>query len=151
MVLLLVVGKQVFIPKMFESLTFLFFFLVAPHPPQPPLHHPSIHPSISVHLLRQRKTNASQDWLRKLPQMAKRLEESLFRSATSFEEYNDASTLKQRLQQLAHNIGMKAKKIRDHVATAAASAQIDHHPQQPQHPSPLQEEQLPPLFGSSRS
>ena len=45
--------------------------------------------------------------------MAKRLEESLYRSAKSFEEYNDASTLKQRLQQLAHNIGMKTKKMQE--------------------------------------
>lgn len=43
--------------------------------------------------------------------MAKRLEESLYRSAKSFNEYNDASTLKQRLQQLAHNIGMKTKRM----------------------------------------
>ena len=43
--------------------------------------------------------------------MAKRLEESLYRSAKSFEEYNDGNTLKQRLQQLAVNIGMKTKKM----------------------------------------
>ena len=41
--------------------------------------------------------------------MAKRLEESLYRSAKSFDEYNDAATLKMRLQQLAVNIGMKTK------------------------------------------
>ena len=65
----------------------------------------------SVHLLRQRKPNAPQEWLAKLPQMAKRLEESLYRSAPSFEAYNDINTLKQRLQQLAMNIGMKTKRI----------------------------------------
>lgn len=43
--------------------------------------------------------------------MAKRLEESLYRSAPSFEAYNDISTLKQRLQQLAMNIGMKTKRM----------------------------------------
>jgi hypothetical protein len=43
--------------------------------------------------------------------MAKRLEESLYRSAPSFEAYNDVSTLKQRLQQLAMNIGMKTKRM----------------------------------------
>ena len=64
-----------------------------------------------VHLLQQRKPNAPQEWLKKLPQMAKRLEESLYRSAKSFQEYNDASTLKNRLQQLAVNIGMKTKKM----------------------------------------
>ncbi|KAL7561812.1 hypothetical protein ACA910_013348 [Epithemia clementina (nom. ined.)] len=62
-----------------------------------------------VHLLQQRKPNAPPEWLKKLPQMAKRLEESLYRSAKSFDEYNDASTLKMRLQQLAVNIGMKTK------------------------------------------
>lgn len=64
-----------------------------------------------VHLLQQRKPNAPQEWLKKLPQMAKRLEESLYRSAKNFDEYNDASTLKNRLQQLAVNIGMKTKKL----------------------------------------
>ena len=64
-----------------------------------------------VQLLQQRKPNAPQEWLKKLPQMAKRLEESLYRSAKSFDEYNDANTLKQRLQQLAVNIGMKTKKL----------------------------------------
>lgn len=61
-----------------------------------------------VYLLQQRKRNAPSEWLKKLPQMAKRLEESLYRSAKSFDEYNDASTLKFRLQQLAMTIGKKA-------------------------------------------
>ncbi|GKY91017.1 hypothetical protein MPSEU_000074500 [Mayamaea pseudoterrestris] len=69
-----------------------------------------------VHLLQQRKPNAPQEWLKKLPQMAKRLEESLYRSAKSFDEYNDASTLKNRLQQLAINIGMKTKKMQQQQA-----------------------------------
>jgi E1A/CREB-binding protein len=64
-----------------------------------------------VHLLQLRKPNAPPDWLSKLPQMAKRLEESLYRSAKSFEEYNDSNTLKNRLQQLAFSIGMKNKNI----------------------------------------
>ena len=84
----------------------------------------------SVHLLKQRKPNAPQDWLKKLPQMAKRLEESLYRSAKSFDEYNDASTLKQRLQQLAHNIGMKTKMI--HQAKERARQQQQQQQQQPQ-------------------
>mmetsp|Transcript_6922 Transcript_6922/g.10151 ORF Transcript_6922/g.10151 Transcript_6922/m.10151 type:complete len:106 (-) Transcript_6922:133-450(-) len=57
-----------------------------------------------VHLLRERKPNAPQAWLDKLPQMAKRLEELLYRSAPSFDSYNDVNTLKQRLQQLAKEI-----------------------------------------------
>ena len=87
---------------------------------------------ISVHLLKQRKPNAPQDWLKKLPQMAKRLEESLYRSAKSFDEYNDASTLKQRLQQLAHNIGMKTKRIQQAQLQARAQQQQQQQQQQVQ-------------------
>jgi hypothetical protein len=83
-----------------------------------------------VQLLRQRKPNAPQEWLNKLPQMAKRFEESLYRSAPSFEAYNDISTLKQRLQQLAMNIGMKTKQMQltqqqqtQQVGVVAASQQ----------------------------
>jgi E1A/CREB-binding protein len=76
-----------------------------------------------VHLLQQRKPNAPQEWLKKLPQMAKRLEESLYRSARSFNEYNDANTLKQRLQQLAVNIGMKTKKLQQQQAVQGQQAQ----------------------------
>ena len=65
-----------------------------------------------VALLQQRKPNAPQEWLEKLPQMAKRLEESLYRTASSFDTYNDGSTLKSRLQQLAMNIGMKTQQAR---------------------------------------
>lgn len=62
---------------------------------------------LSVHLLQLRKPNAPQDWLKKLPAMAKRLEESLYRGAATFQQYNDESSLKSRLQQLAMNIGAK--------------------------------------------
>ena len=74
-----------------------------------------------VLLLKQRKPNAPYDWLMKLPKMAKKLEESLYGSAKSLEEYNDESTLKLRLGELAHNISMKAKLM-----------QQDHHHQQQQ-------------------
>lgn len=95
-----------------------------------------------VLLLQQRKPNAPQEWLKKLPQMAKRLEESLYRSAKSFAEYNDAGTLKQRLQQLAVNIGMKTKKMQQdqimqnqqklqHQVQQQQSASQQHQPQQP--------------------
>ena len=65
---------------------------------------------------RQRKPDPSKEWLSKLPQLAHRLEESLYRSAPSFEAYNDISTLKARLQQLAMNIGMKTKRIQQQQA-----------------------------------
>ena len=59
-------------------------------------------PHLSVHLVQQRTPpNTPQEWLNKLPQMTKYLEAALYFSAASFHEYQDTSTLKQRLQQLA--------------------------------------------------
>ena len=55
-----------------------------------------------------RRPNASAEWLQKLPQMARRLEESLLRAAASLEEYLDRSTLRKRLQVLAILIGQRA-------------------------------------------
>ncbi|KAH9255720.1 hypothetical protein BASA81_006114 [Batrachochytrium salamandrivorans] len=55
-------------------------------------------------LLRMRKPDAEQDWLKRLPDMAKRLEDSLYRSATSLNEYDDENTLKARLQQIAQDL-----------------------------------------------
>eukprot|EP00980_Cylindrotheca_fusiformis_P006205 scaffold1327_cov124-Cylindrotheca_fusiformis.AAC.9 len=106
-----------------------------------------------VHLLKQRKPNAPQDWLKKLPQMAKRLEESLYRSAKSFAEYNDANTLKQRLQQLAHNIGMKTKRMQQMAAQQKhqqihlqAQQQAQYRPpqQQARQPAPSQQQPIAP-------
>ena len=76
--------------------------------------------------------------------MAKRLEESLYRSAKSFEEYNDANTLKHRLQQLAVNIGMKTKKmqqaqmVQQKMPQQPTLGQQHHAPGQPQ---PQQQQQ----------
>ena len=55
-----------------------------------------------------RRPNASAEWLQKLPQMARRLEESLLRAAASLEEYLDRSTLRKRRQVLAILIGQRA-------------------------------------------
>ena len=60
-------------------------------------------------LLQARKPNAPTEWMRKLPQMARRLEESLFRGAPSFDEYRDQETLKKRLQKLALDMGIRAR------------------------------------------
>jgi len=54
-----------------------------------------------VRLLQQRKPEAPREWLQKLPDMAKRLEERLYRYAQSREEYEERSSLKQRLQYIA--------------------------------------------------
>lgn len=84
-----------------------------------------------VKLLKSRRPNATEDWHGKLPQMAKRLEEALYHDASSFEEYNDNNTLKQRLQQLAMSMGTK-----NPAKPAAAPAQpapqnLQQHPGAP--------------------
>ena len=112
-----------------------------------------------VLLLRQRKPNAPEEWLKKLPQMAKRLEESLYRSATSFAEYNDANTLKQRLQQLAVSIGMKTKKMQQaqmmqrqqqQPQPGVAPPQQLQQPQPPQQHFVQQPQMVPPVNGQQQ-
>ena len=95
----------------------------------------------SVHLLQQRKPNAPQEWLKKLPQMAKRLEEYLYRSAKSFEDYNDTSTLKPRLQQLAVNIGIKTKKMQQQALLAKQQQLRQQKQRQTQFPPTHQQAQ----------
>jgi hypothetical protein len=52
-------------------------------------------------LLHQSKgQNPPQEWIDAIPQTAKLLEEYLYRFAPSFEEYNDVTTLQQRLMPL---------------------------------------------------
>lgn len=100
--------------------------------------------SCSVQLLRQRKPNAPQEWLDKLPAMAKRLEESLYRSAPSFDAYNDINTLKQRLQQLAMNIGSKTRRMQQQQGQPQQQVQ-QQQPQQPGQPlAPPQQQYRPP-------
>ncbi|CAM9314228.1 unnamed protein product, partial [Discosporangium mesarthrocarpum] len=53
------------------------------------------------------RLNTQLDRLSKLPHVARRLEDSLYRSARSREEYNDQNNLKARLQQLALSMGPK--------------------------------------------
>ena len=59
--------------------------------------------------MEQRKPNAPIDWRKKLLQMARRLEESLFRGSASFDEYKDKSTLKKRMQKLAFDMGIRSR------------------------------------------
>ena len=47
--------------------------------------------------------------------MARRLEESLFRSALSFEEYSDTGTLRKRLQALAKAMRLRAQQQKRNV------------------------------------
>ena len=63
-----------------------------------------------VSLLQQRKPDAPADWIKKLPDMARRLEDSLYRTATSIADYTEHSTLKNRLQSLAVTMGARKEK-----------------------------------------
>lgn len=53
-------------------------------------------PVFSTHMLCQNTPNPPDAWFAKLPEMSSRMEESLFRSASSFKEYSDNNTLRQR-------------------------------------------------------
>ena len=85
-------------------------------------------------MLQARKPNAPQEWLNKLPQMAKRLEETLYRQAATFAEYSDANTLKSRLQQLA----MRMKQPRAGQAQPQQGIQHQQVLSQQQRPSGIQ-------------
>ncbi|OQS03989.1 hypothetical protein THRCLA_03731 [Thraustotheca clavata] len=62
-----------------------------------------------VQFLQMQKPNAPQDWMKRLPQMAKKLEEALYRKATSKAEYNDMSTLQARLHVVAQEFKNKTQ------------------------------------------
>eukprot|EP01041_Mallomonas_annulata_P003549 gene3549-7064_t len=53
-----------------------------------------------AHLIQQRRPNASEGWIEKLPEVARRVEERLYAKANSLEEYNDPYTLVDRLHTL---------------------------------------------------
>lgn len=77
-----------------------------------------------VNLLQQRRPDASPEWYQKLPQMAKRLEEALYGEAQSFEMYNNFSTLKGRLQQLALSMSGKVGASKSAAASTSAGAGV---------------------------
>ena len=54
-----------------------------------------------VSLLKEKKPDADESWKKKLPDMARRLEDSLYRSAPDKATYSDQTTLKTRLQKVA--------------------------------------------------
>ena len=58
----------------------------------------------SANALKRWKVGASQEWLQKLPQLAKKLEESLYWSAYFPSQYKDTSTLLLRLKDLIVSI-----------------------------------------------
>ncbi|KAG5186123.1 hypothetical protein JKP88DRAFT_155673, partial [Tribonema minus] len=62
--------------------------------------------------LQQRKPNARPEWIREVPRTAQRLENSLYRKAATFAEYNDMKTLHARLQQLALRLGHNARQAK---------------------------------------
>ena len=77
--------------------------------------------SIAQLLLERKGPNPPAEWLQILSQQARRLEESLFRAATSFEEYRDTSTLNQRLQVLAIAMSLSARQQQQAAGPAPAS------------------------------
>ncbi|RHY85219.1 hypothetical protein DYB37_009233 [Aphanomyces astaci] len=60
-----------------------------------------------IRFLQMQKPNAPPDWIRRLPQMARKLEEALYRKASSKPEYNDMNTLQQRLHVVAQEFKNK--------------------------------------------
>lgn len=66
-----------------------------------------------MELLQKRKPDAPQEWRQKIPEMARRLEDSLYRSAKSREYYNDNQTLKQRLQYVATQYQKQRNRVSD--------------------------------------
>ncbi|KAG9406144.1 hypothetical protein AC1031_002479 [Aphanomyces cochlioides] len=60
-----------------------------------------------IRFLQMQKPNAPPDWIRRLPQMARKLEEALYRKASSKAEYNDMNTLQQRLHVVAQEFKNK--------------------------------------------
>ena len=72
-------------------------------------------------LIERKGPNAPAEWLQMVSQSARRLEESLFRAATSFEEYRDTSTLNQRLQVLAIAMSLSARQQQQAAGPAPTS------------------------------
>ena len=77
--------------------------------------------SIAQLLLERKGPNPPVAWLQMLPLTAQRLEESLFRSAASFEEYRDRSTLKNRLHALATAMALRMRQQQQAAGPAPAS------------------------------
>eukprot|EP00940_MAST-03C_sp_MAST-3C-sp2_P001074 g1074.t1 len=76
-----------------------------------------------VRLLRQKKPNAPQQWLKKLPDMARRLEDTLYRLAQNKDEYMNLKTLKPRLQSVAIKMGARVERKRN-LQRARAQSQL---------------------------
>lgn len=74
----------------------------------------------------------------RLPFMAKKLEEHLYRSALTKEEYVDQSTLKKRLQMIAHGLGVPRSGAKDGSADEQVKRQQQEQQMQMQQP-PLEE------------
>lgn len=97
-----------------------------PAPAPRPWHNPSHEPAREammrqiIVMLQSRKPDANNDWKQKLPQMARRLESSLYSDAENFDQYNDTSTLKVRLQKLAVQMGARNKQQQQQPVSAAS-------------------------------
>ena len=98
-----------------------------------------------VRLLQRRKPGALPEWIAKLPEMARRLEDRLYRIAPSREEYTCTETLQRRLRDMAMKMGAKASRAQQHkrksgtrprtallkaIREAAKAGQIRQHPKE---------------------
>jgi hypothetical protein len=89
----------------------------------------------SLVLFQQRKPMVNQDWNQKLPDFVQRLEEALYRTAASKEEYQNYSTLESRLQSVARKMvsrGGPRSGDPNASATAAAAGTSSQQQQQQQ-------------------
>jgi hypothetical protein len=59
-------------------------------------------------LLRYSRSDPTIEWLNNLPGLTRRLEEKLYCESTSFQEYHDRNTLKERLQQVVASPGSRS-------------------------------------------
>jgi len=70
-----------------------------------------------------RKSNPSRKWMTELPSKARKLEDRLYRSSLSFEEYMDTKTLKSRLMKVAKGITLKHRNARRSIYNQTQSGQ----------------------------
>ena len=51
-----------------------------------------------------KKKNISEDWVKRLPQISRKIEIMLFRRSSSLEEYLDTSTIRKRIKLIAQDM-----------------------------------------------
>ena len=80
-----------------------------------------------ITLLKERKPNADDAWKKKLEDMARRLEDSLYRRASSLAQYSNVETLKKRLQEVAVNMSKRKQMQPRKIPLEKIDAQAIQH------------------------